>query len=436
MRREKHRPRAVFAVVSLCAAFLALGVGLWWFFGISGGPQAAGFLERALGSALRAEARILGFRTEGIGAAAGNLELRGLPGSPIGSLQAESLSAPCDWRALLRGNFHLHEVRADRVEASFKDPVAEGETAGPQGPGGDAGRFRIGRFSIRSADLSYGGGKISGLAVQAVRFGDSWNIKGSGGELSVPGIPKLGVEKIEIRESGGIFTLASSSFALGNGSVSATGSSAAPAVLDAKFEGIPPSDLVPGLPAGCLRGFASGWVQLRPNEPVRGSFSVADAAIAGLPLQQSISEFLGDRSLLGVPFQKFSADFSFGGGGWNISNIQLSSEGKVAARGSIRIGAGGQLSGRLELGVSERILAALPGAREGVFRNEGDGFWWSPLALGGTVAQPTEDLSRKLAPHIAGGLLIKHGADAAGAVPETAVDAAKGVIELLSPFLR
>jgi len=435
VRRKKTNLPAVLAIGFSVVAIAALCGGILWVLGFLGSPQAARLLEQAVGSAFQAEAKILGLRAEGIGAAADRLELRGMPESPIDSLHAESLFAPCNWRALLQGNLHLHEIGAGRVVVSFKDPIAQETIIEAQISDASNERFHIGRFSLRSADISYKGFNLSGVAVTAAQFGDSWNIVGSGGELFIPGIPKLDVSKIELRESGGVFTLDSSSFRLGSGLVSATGTSAAPAALDAKFQDVLPSELIPGLPAGRLRGLASGSVQLRVNEPLRGSFSVSNALLADLPLLKNISDFLGDRSFLEIPFQNFSADFEFNDGVWHLSNINLASGGKLAARGSVRIGADGQLSGQLQLGVANRILSALPGARETVFREEKDDFWWAPLALGGTVAHPTEDLSRKLTASIAGGLLIKHGTNAVEAVPETAVDAAKGVFDLLSPLI-
>jgi len=435
VRRKKSKLPAALAIGFSAVAIAALCGGVLWLLGILGSPQAAGFLEQAVGSALQAEAKILGLRAEGIGAAAERLELCGMPGSPIESLRAESLFAPCDWRALLRGNLHLHEIGADRVVVSFKSPIVQETIVEVQTSDASNERFHIGRFSLRSADISYKGFNLSGVAVTAAQFGDSWNIFGSGGELFVPGIPKLGVSKIDLRESGGVFTLDSSSFRLGSGSVSATGTSAAPATLDAEFQDILPSELIPGLTAGRLRGLASGLVQLRAHEPLRGSFSISEAVLADLPLLKNISDFLGDRSLLEVPFQIFSADFEFNDGVWHLSNINLASDGKLAARGSVRIGADRKLSGQLQLGIANRILSALPGARETVFMDERDDFWWAPLALGGTVSHPTEDLSRRMAASIAGGLLIKHGMNAVEAAPETAVDAAKGVFDLLSPLL-
>lgn len=435
MRRKKNNVPAVLAIGLTLAAVLVLGGGVLWVSGFVGGPQAARFLEQAIGSALHADARILGLRAEGIGAAAERLELRGRPGSPIEKLQAEFVFAPCRWRALLQGNLHFHEVGAGRVVVSFKDPAVPGAAVEPRSSDGAGDRFRIERFSLRRADLSYQGIHLSGVEVGAMESGDSWTIQGTGGELLVPGIPRLDVSKIEVRETGGVFALDSSTFRLGGGTISATGSSAPPATLDVRFQNILPADLIPGLPAGRLRGLASGSVRLRANEPLRGSFSIAGAVVADLPFLRTISDFLGDRSLLEIPFQDFSSDFEFYDGVWNLSNIRLSSGGRLAVRGSLRIGAGGELSGQLRLGVADRILAALPGARETVFREEEGGFCWSPLALGGTVAHPSEDLSRKLTASVAGGFLLKHGAGAVEAVPETAVDAAKGVFDLLSPLI-
>jgi hypothetical protein len=70
-----------------------------------------------------------------------------------------------------------------------------------------------------------------------------------------------------------------------------------------------------------------------------------------------------------------------------------------------------------------------------VFTHKRDGFCWTPLELGGTTTHPTENLTARLAASIAGGFLIKQGTGAAEVIPGTAIDAAKGVLDILSPLI-
>ena len=434
-RKKNNLPAVALAgVVLVCA--IAVAGGVLWFFGFLGSPQATRMVEDAVGDALRAEATISGLRAEGMVAAASLLELRGRADSLIDSLRAESISAPCKWRSLLKGNLHLHEIGAERLVVVFKDPMpAAGLAAEVAESKGGRSAFLVDRIELPNCDVSYKGFSANGVALSALKNSAGWGISGRGGILVVPGIPKLDISGFEISESSGIFALRSSEFRLGPGKVAATGSSAQPASLSAVFSGIPPELLVPALPAGRLGGVANGTVDLRAGQPVRGSFQISDAVLAGLPLLRTISDFLGDRSFREIRFGQFSADFEFAGGEWRLENITLSAPGKLALRGSARIGPGDRLRADLRLGVSDRILAALPGARQTVFTHKRDGFCWTPLELGGTTTHPTENLTARLAASIAGGFLIKQGTGAAEVIPGTAIDAAKGVLDILSPLI-
>ena len=131
-----------------------------------------------------------------------------------------------------------------------------------------------------------------------------------------------------------------------------------------------------------------------------------------------------------------SANFDYKDEAVRLSNIQLENRGLLKLEGSIFISAEGNLKGSFSLGVGERLLATLPGAREGVFQNQKNGYYWTPLNVGGTLLMPTEDLSPRLAPYVAGKVLINQGSKIIEQVPASAVDQVKDVIDMFLPFGR
>jgi hypothetical protein len=103
--------------------------------------------------------------------------------------------------------------------------------------------------------------------------------------------------------------------------------------------------------------------------------------------------------------------------------------------GSVRVAHDSTLSGQLELGLNLNTLKLLPGARETVFTTSRNGWYWCPVQLGGTVSNPREDLSPRLAACVAGAVLLNGSGKALDAVPSTAIDTAKDLINIFTPLL-
>jgi hypothetical protein len=87
------------------------------------------------------------------------------------------------------------------------------------------------------------------------------------------------------------------------------------------------------------------------------------------------------------------------------------------------------------LGLDPNTLKLLPGARETLFAATRNGWYWSPVQLSGTLSDPKENLSPRLAACLASAVLINKADKALDAVPSTAIDAAKDLINIFTPLL-
>jgi hypothetical protein len=87
----------------------------------------------------------------------------------------------------------------------------------------------------------------------------------------------------------------------------------------------------------------------------------------------------------------------------------------------------------LRAGLTPQTLQWMPGSRERVFTERDGGYLWTDVELGGTLDQPTENLSRRLL--VAGGEeVIESGARTIRESTETAVEGVRSVLDALLPL--
>ncbi|MEX1118416.1 MAG: hypothetical protein WEB60_06430, partial [Terrimicrobiaceae bacterium] len=91
-------------------------------------------------------------------------------------------------------------------------------------------------------------------------------------------------------------------------------------------------------------------------------------------------------------------------------------------------------TGTFRVGVSPQVLQWVPGSREKVFTENRDGYVWTDLLVGGTLAEPTENLSERLAVAM-GEQVIDQGTQILRDVPAGAKEGVKGVLDALTPLL-
>jgi hypothetical protein len=191
---------------------------------------------------------------------------------------------------------------------------------------------------------------------------------------------------------------------------------------------------VPDL-AKYLDGTSRGTATRDAGGAWRGSITFTDTRLRNLPLLKNAASFLQDSSWTNPLLQNLSANFEYSAGNLTLTNLVIESAGLARIEGSVRIAQDGNLSGQLELGLDLNTLKLLPGARETLFPTSRNGWYWSPVQLGGTVSNPREDLSPRLAACVAGAVLLNSSSKTLDAVPANLIDTAKDLIIVFSPLI-
>jgi hypothetical protein len=166
------------------------------------------------------------------------------------------------------------------------------------------------------------------------------------------------------------------------------------------FSDIPVDPWIPNTWAGLIKGRASGNVAWKGTDMRMesssgwGELQIEDGRVAG-------SRFLEDvASLIGKPIEQVSLSRFSLGFEWNYPRVQIKqmdveAEGVFRLQGTAAISKK-RLSGELQFGVTPEYLEWLPKAQR-VFTRQRDGYLWTTVQLGGSMDDPQEDLSPRVA---------------------------------------
>ena len=405
------------------------------------------FIASHAGEAWEAEATLQPLQWDGNSALSQSLTLVGVDSSALDRLEAKALRAEWNWRALLSGAWKIENIEIETLSAAFKSKAGIAPDDALNGiakktPASSflahwlPSRFEFGRCDVWKADLRFGEIQSTSLALTLQSADGGYNIEARGGTLAIPGLPPLDHAQSRIRERHGIYHLDDSRFFLpSGGSVVASGNSGANARLTLVWDAVPVAALhVPYL-AKYLDGISQGQAKRDAQGVWRGSISFTRARLHDLPLLKNAAAFLRDPSWANPSLQKLSADFEWSGGNLTLTNLVIESAGLARLEGSVRVTQGGDLSGQVQLGLDLNTLKMLPGAREAVFATSRNGWYWSPIQLGGTVSNPNEDLSPRLAVSAAGAVLLDNTSKALDAAPARAIDTAKDLLNIFAPLM-
>ena len=103
--------------------------------------------------------------------------------------------------------------------------------------------------------------------------------------------------------------------------------------------------------------------------------------------------------------------------------------------GACTIAEGGRLDGLLRVGVTPQTLQWLPGSRERVFTVAQNGYVWTDVRIGGSLQDPQEDLSSRLAAAVREETIYQ-GRRLIEDIPSAAKEGAKGVLDSLVPLIK
>jgi hypothetical protein len=446
MRRRRSGLRvALIALAALAVLVVAVAVGMSaWVSGYLRGGDFLRLVSEHTGAALRAEAGYAPLRWSGSNVYSDALRVQGRLDSPIAGLHASQVRAVIDWRAVLSGAWHVESVDVLDLKASLRTPAkgqpAPSPPAAPPPAAGilartfSLGPIRAQRASVTHEDLR---ASLDDFVLTINPGSSSTEFSGRGGVFSLEGYPAVDMEEFRARLSKGVFYLTWAKGRLGEGGkIEASGQTGEGAELRIEWSGVDVRRLLPGAWERRLSGILSGEALVRtgPTPESSGKFLLSEGLLEDVPLLEKIAAFTSSPQFRRMPLQEVSGQFASMDGGWDLTGLVLESKGLLRARGTLRIAADGAIDGRFRIGVGPQVLQWLPGSRERVFTVNETGYVWTDLRLGGTLDNPTEDLSQRLTAAAAGEVMDRGTraiTDPAGTVRE----GAKTLLDTLAPLL-
>src|SRR5690606_17290344 len=125
-----------------------------------------------------------------------------------------------------------------------------------------------------------------------------------------------------------------------------------------------------------------------------------------------------------------------------ITDLVLQSDGLTRLEGSFVLKDRQITEGQFRLGVTPGTLRWIPGAEQKVFTHAENGFLWTPLEISGSLDQPRENLSARLAGGAVESLVEdapRQATDAAKKIlrdPSSTIDTGKKLLDSLVPLLK
>jgi len=396
-------------------------------------------LEQAAGNASRAEASIAPLTWNGSAAYSETARISGSPSSLVRTMEARQVRAEVDWRAVFGGAWRVDSLTITQLTGEFQPPIAAEPREAHDVAAFSAWlpkRLDLARVEISDVDLSYGSARLSGSRVELHPESVGWLISGTGGKLQIGTVPQMTVQSFEVRAQRDVVFLTKSDLRLGaNGKLNLRGDSTPLGNLQLSWEAVDSKDFFPPFLQAYLSGTAGGQADMRSDGQVRGTMDLKEGLLQNVPLLDLLADFSGNPGFRRMPLQELRFHFTRMGEVITITDLVAQSKGLLRLEGTLRITKGSAINGTFQIGVTPQTLQWLPGSRERVFNTARDGYLWTSLQIGGTLDQPSEDLSPRLVSAM-GQAVIDKGTQLLNGNPTPATDAVKDVLNLLSPLLR
>lgn len=350
---------------------------------------------------------------------------------PFDSLKASKLRTDLDWNRLRDPFGQPLSVEAATAEIALRpaEKTVRRSAAAKEMRDLPALDFSIARFSLLQPGQE--GWSLRDTALRAKREGGAWSFTARGGAVTFPGLPPLRLKQLAAKEQGKGWAV--ESFAVNDegggevsGSVRQNGG-----VWSGKFawKNLDTTHFLKGSTAEHFAGKCSGTAALEKGA-LSGRMTISGAETRAVPaLVKMASLFVGEK-WDSLPWE--TLDFAFvreADGTIRFSDLTAISPKGLIVRGSGRI-ASDSLAAELELGVRREGRPWLVAFIPVLFRGEREGYFWTPVRVGGTVEAPTEDLTTRVVAALA-------VAPAAGAVkgatevPANVIEAAGSLLDAL-----
>jgi hypothetical protein len=358
----------------------------------------------------------------------------GLAGNawPFARLDLTAVAVPVDLEDLRAGTGKPRQIEvaeAVLVRTAEAAPAA-GEAPSRDWPPAD---LIIERFhSSSAAGLGW---EARDVRLRAVNEGAGWSVSAAGGTLAAPGLAPLSLQRLSATLARGRWSVGS--FALQDGSGGALGGSAEQGPGGAWTGEFSWQDLEVAPFLGAERsahfaGRASGDAVFKDGV-LHGRMSLAGAEMKSVPVLVKLASLFAGENWSVVHWDRLEFQFARGPDGrLSFYDLEAHSPNGLIVRGEGVVGPD-VLSATLELGVRSEGRPWLTAFMPVLFRSNEHGHLWTTVRLGGTPAEPREDLTPRVVAALASAPALQavEAVESTGQIPAGAAEAAGSLLRTL-----
>lgn len=385
-------------------------------------------LAARLSEALGAEVELQGVKWENGILQARRLRIAG-GHLPFVRLESRGVRAVVDWNRILEPSAAPLQIEASEADIVWP-PAGEKSDAAPESAGPAPSLppldLLVGKLTSRQSDNQ--GWLIEGSSVRAVRQDDTWSFSGHGGSLALAGWPALEIERLSAEHGNGKWNIGGFALKDSGQGVIAGSASHADGLWSGEFswQDLSLPAFLPDTMAGHLEGTSSGDAVLKDGV-LLGQMKISGASTKTVGIFVKLAGLLNGEDWSDVPWKIFRFDFTRQADGRvEFSDLQALSPKGLAVRGAGHF-APTSLAAELQIGIRREGRSYLGAFVPILFSHERDGYYWTPVKVGGTPEAPTENLSTRVVAALAAAP-VTGAAESAVEIPGAAAEAVGGLL--------
>ena len=354
----------------------------------------------------------------GLSVSSQGLLAKGRPKQSLTELRASNLTARINLSQLWERKLKIDQLSVEHFQAAFGEDAARSLTQdferepNLKAPIKSASDYTVhlSEVVIGRADLRWGkkGASDGALRDMTARFwpvGKNLVGQGYGGTFEQHGFPRSKIAFFQIYYAKPVLSIDTGTLQVGKGQLDVHGEFAftkpGSMKLDLDFKRCATDLFLDEKTRSKFEGvFGSHTIIKQEQGPensadAEGEISVPGAILKNIEALDKIASLTSEPRFRKLRLQRLSGKYVWKSGELAVSDFEAEAEGIIRLEGEFQIKKE-NIHGKFQLGVSEHVLNAFPGAREEVFKKERDGYFWTTITIRGPIKSPKEDLKERL----------------------------------------
>ena len=370
---------------------------------------------------LKADAGYLPLFWRGMTVRSNGLLVRGKPPTGLTELQAANIRASCSLRDLWQRKFVINRLQADRLEVAYgpaaaaklTSVLASEPTLQPQVDRPSPLKVDIRETIVQQMSIYWGSKPeaVGGVREVLAKFypnGSDLDGIATGGTFQQSGWPELRVVRIETHYAKPKLEIRSARFAIGKeedtsltGELDLKQGGGGRMHFQVQSKGAPAAPFLKGFWKGKFEAKIDGDStidkEFKPEAQAsaKGQLRFSDAEVHDVATLDRIAALTRHPEFAHLKLSELSGHYKWSGARLEVSELKIEAKKLFRVEGRFTI-EGQEINGTFQIGASADVLDAIPGAREKVFTEARDGYFWTSMKLSGPVKHPHEDLKERL----------------------------------------